>query len=224
MTGNKTAHGSSEYDANIDKTIPFYRAIHSEVLRIVQVYDPAPRKWLDAGCGTGSLVFAASERFPETEFRVCDPSREMLDLAMKKNEGRKVMSMGAFPSAEIPGEYDGSFDVITAIQAHHYLDRRGRAASTRRCYESLKGGGLYITFENTSPLTREGERLYKEYWKRFQIDAGKDEAAAQRHMDRYNVEYFPINVLEHLETLRSTGFAAVELFWYAYMQSGYLCI
>jgi tRNA (cmo5U34)-methyltransferase len=224
MNDNKTAHTACEYDEKIEMTIPFYRAIHSEVLRIVQVYDPAPRKWLDTGCGTGSLVFAASERFPETEFRVCDPSKEMLDLAMEKNEGRRVMSMGTFSSAEIPGEYDRSFDVITAIQAHHYQDKRGRAASTRRCYESLKSGGLYITFENTSPLTHEGERLYKEYWRRFQIDAGKDEAAAQRHMDRYNVEYFPINVLEHLETLRSTGFAAVELFWYAYMQSGYLCI
>jgi tRNA (cmo5U34)-methyltransferase len=224
MIDNMTAHMASEYDDNIEKTIPFYRAIHSEALRIVEVYNPAPRRWLDTGCGTGNLVAAAAERFPKTEFYLCDPSKEMLDLAMKKNEERGARSIGAFASSEIPAGYASSFDVITAIQAHHYQDKEGRAASTRRCYESLGSGGLFLTFENTSPLTEKGERLYKEYWKKFQIDAGKDEGAAQRHMDRYNVEYFPISVLEHIEALRSAGFAAVELFWYTYMQSGYLCI
>jgi tRNA (cmo5U34)-methyltransferase len=224
MIDNKTAHKASEYDASIEKTIPFYRAIHAEVLRVVEAYDPSPGAWLDTGCGTGSLVYASSNRFPETEFSLCDPSKEMLDIAIGKNSGRGVRGIGTFASADIPADYDGRFDVVTAIQAHHYASRSGREASTRRCRELLKEGGLFITFENTSPLTKEGEKLYKEYWRRFQVEAGKDEETARRHVDRYGVEFFPINTLEHIEGLRAAGFSVVELFWYSYMQSGYLCV
>jgi tRNA (cmo5U34)-methyltransferase len=224
MGDNKTAHMANEYDGSIGRTIPFYGLIHSEILRIVKIYNPMPRSWLDTGCGTGSLVYGASGQFPGTKFYACDPSREMLDIAIKKNEGKSLEVLGTMGSAEISGEYDDSFDVVTAVQAHHYQGRQGRKESTRRCYEILKGKGLFITFENTSPLTHEGERIYKEYWRRFQIDAGKSEQAAESHMARYGVEYFPINVLEHIESLRGAGFAAVELFWYSYMQSGYLCV
>ena len=83
---------------------------------------------------------------------------------------------------------------------------------------------MFITFENTSPFTKKGENLYKEYWKEFQIMAGKESEKAESHIQRYNVEYFPINVLEHVELLRETGFSMVEIFWYSYMQSGYVCI
>jgi tRNA (cmo5U34)-methyltransferase len=224
MSDNKTAHAASEYDASVEKTIPYYRAFHAETLRAVEAHDPSPRSWLDTGCGTGTLVRDASARFPDTEFFLSDPSAEMLGIAVAKNAGAKVRAIGAWPSEAIPAEYDGRFDVITAIQAHHYHDEDGRAAATRRCRDMLRPGGLFISFENTRPLTAEGEVLFKEYWKRFQVDAGKSEEAARRHMDRYGVEYFPITVPEHIECLRAAGFSTVELLWYSYMQSGYLCI
>jgi len=40
-------------------------------------------------------------------------------------------------------------------------------------------------------------------------------------MQRFDVEYFPINIEEHLKLLRKTGFRIVELFWYSYMQAGF---
>lgn len=224
MSDNKTAHAAGEYDAGIAKTIPYYQAFHAEALRVVEARDPSPRSWLDTGCGTGTLVREASARFPDTEFFLSDPSVEMLGIAVAKNEGARVRVLGAWPSERIPADHDGRFDVVTAIQAHHYLDRAGRVAATRRCRDLLRPGGIYIAFENTRPLTAEGEALFKEYWRRFQIHAGKSEEAVRKHMDRYGVEYFPITVPEHIEGLRAAGFSTVELLWYSYMQSGYLCI
>lgn len=224
MNDNKTAHMASDYDANIGKTIPFYATIHEEVLRMVAVCKPFPRSWLDTGCGTGSLALRAAEKFPGALLSICDPSEEMLDIAARKGAGGRIRTIGAFASSGIPSSFDGSFDVVTAVQAHHYQDRAGRAACTRRCFELLEEGGIYITFENTSTLTAEGEKLFREYWRRFQVEAGKDEETARRHVDRYGVEFFPISVPEHLESLKAAGFSTVELFWYAYMQSGYLCI
>ena len=170
------------------------------------------------------MAAAAAQRFPATSFSLCDPSREMLEIAAAKTAGLDARILGAYATADIPQAYDGSFDVVTAIQAHHYLDRRGRNSSSKRCFELLRSGGLYIVFENTAPLTDEGARILKDYWKAFQVESGKSEEEARAHLRRYGVEYFPITVPEQLAGLRSAGFSVVELFWYSYMQSGYFCV
>jgi len=46
----------------------------------------------------------------------------------------------------------------------------------------------------------------------------------ENHLKRFNVEYFPINIEEHLSLLRKSGFSVVEMFWYSYMQAGFYCI
>ena len=56
---------------------------------------------------------------------------------------------------------------ITAIQCHHYLSREGRAKASKVCYDLLSEGGVYITFENTRPLTDEGIAIGKRYWRNF---------------------------------------------------------
>ena len=99
-----------------------------------------------------------------------------------------------------------------------------RLAATRKCYELLKPGGLYITFENIRPLTAAGTEIGKTNWKNFQIAAGKTADEAENHIQRFGVEYFPITVEEHLALLRGCGFKVVELLWYSYMQAGFYCI
>jgi tRNA (cmo5U34)-methyltransferase len=223
MNDNKTAHSSSEYDANIEKSIPYYSSIHDEVISFVSIYSLSLSKWLDTGCGTGTFVEKARKIFTQTSFYVCDPSIEMLTMAKNKFKG-EVVSLGAIDTPSLDHSWDGQFDIITAIQCFHYLDKQGRADSIGRCFELLKKNGLFFTFENTRPLTAEGEEVFKAYWKEFQIRAGKSPDQAEAHIRRYDVEYFPITTLEHINLLKSTGFSIVELFWYSYMQSGYLCI
>jgi tRNA (cmo5U34)-methyltransferase len=61
-------------------------------------------------------------------------------------------------------------------------------------------------------------------WGRFQLDKGKDVAAVENHKKRFNNEYFPITIIEHLESLKEIGFKTVELFWFTYMQAGFYAI
>jgi tRNA (cmo5U34)-methyltransferase len=220
---NRSAHASSEYDSSIEKTIPYYSYIHEETLNVVRSINPSPGSWLDTGCGTGTLVMKAKERFAATAFYVCDPSPGMLGIAVNKLGGA-ASSLGAVDTLAIDGRWDNSFDVVTAIQCLHYLDLQGRSDAIRRCFDLLRAGGIFISFENTRPLTKEGTAIFLDYWKRFQIEAGKTSGQAESHIKRFGLEYFPITVAEHLALLRSTGFKVVELLWYSYMQSGYLCL
>lgn len=220
---NRSAHSSSEYDSSIEKTIPYYSSIHEETLNIVRSINPSPGSWLDIGCGTGTLVKKARARFPAASLYICDPSPEMLALAVAKL-GAAAYSLGAVDTLAIERRWDGSFDIVTAIQCLHYLDRQGRSDAVRRCFDLLKAGGIFISFENTRPLTKEGSAIFLDYWKRFQIEAGKTSDQAESHIKRFDQEYFPITVADHLALLKSTGFKVVELLWYSCMQSGYVCL
>lgn len=147
---------AAEYDANVRATIPNYDRLHSETVTLVSAIKPNPRTWLDTGCGTGTMVTKAMEFFKETEFMVADPSKAMLDIA----EGKLSASCGdririAAPiSTEDLAFPDGAFDVITAIQCHHYLDLETRKRATANCFRMLKHQGAYVFLRISGPVPK----------------------------------------------------------------------
>lgn len=224
---NYTPHPPEDYDANISRIIPYYVAIHQEIINFVKSLPSNPKVWLDTGCGTGSLVNKAIKEFPDTKFLLVDPSDGMLDQSRQKLSSHptgKHEFLKACATQEISQELKEKTDVITAIQCHHYLSREDRAKAIRVCYDLLQAGGVYITFENIRPLTEEGITVGKRYWGRFQSSSGRSEEEIKKHLERFDVEYFPITIEDHLKLLRETGFKTVELFWFSYMQAGFYCI
>jgi tRNA (cmo5U34)-methyltransferase len=226
-TKNYTPHPPEDYDANISSIIPYYSAFHQETINLVKSLPSNPIVWMDTGCGTGSLVNKAINEFPNTKFLLIDPSEGMLDQAKSKltiYPAEKLEFLSASTTQEFSQELKEKPDVITAVQCHHYLNSEGRKSATKMCYDLLKEGGIYITFENTRPLTEEGISVGKRYWGNFQLDYGRTKEEVQKHLDRFDIEYFPITIEEHLKLLRETGFITVELFWCSYMQAGFYCI
>ncbi|HVN96083.1 MAG TPA: class I SAM-dependent methyltransferase [Syntrophorhabdaceae bacterium] len=220
---NTTPHLAQQYDGQVRNTIPYYDEFHEETIRFVKATGAHPRLWLDTGCGTGLLVKRALSRFTKTTFVLADPSAEMIKQARKKLRNHEDSGRIKFlkPVATQDLKLDSQFDVITAIQSHHYLKKEEREHATRTCYDLLKRKGLFITFENVRPSSNEGIEAGKNYWSQFQLLRGKDARAVGKHMNRFDSEYFPIPVEEHLKLLKTCGFRTVELLWYSYMQAGF---
>lgn len=226
-TQNSTPHLPEDYDAQISGVLPYYLSFHQETIKLVKSLPSNPKIWMDTGCGTGSLVNKAIEEFPNTKFLLLDPSEGMLKQAKQKLSSYPAGSLEFLkvsPTQEFSQELEEKPDVITAIQCHHYLNLEGRARATGICYNLLRDGGIYITFENIRPLTEEGVVVGKRYWGNFQSAYGRNEEEIEKHLKRFGTEYFPITVEQHLKLLRDTGFKTVELFWYSYMQAGFYCI
>lgn len=224
---NATPHLPEDYDARISGVLPYYSSFHQETINFVKSFPSSPKVWIDTGCGTGSLVNKAIEEFPDTKFLLLDPSEGMLDQAKGKLSSypaTRLEFLRASPTQKFTQKLEEKPDVITAIQCHHYLSREARTKATKVCHDLLKEGGVYITFENIRPLTEEGISIGKRYWSDFQLTHGRSEEEIKDHLERFDTEYFPITVEEHLELLRKTGFKTVELFWYSYMQAGFYCI
>ena len=221
---NLTSHLSKEYDSQIGNTIPHYDLFHEEILNLIESMDIKPNSWLDTGCGTGNLVEKALQKFPDTVFIMADPSVDMLKNAKEKlvEYTGRIKFLEPIPSQTI--SLSNPADVITAIQSHHYLSENERYKAVKSCYDNLNENGIYVSFENIRPLTEEGTEIGKKYWKTFQISKGKAFEEAQNHIKRFDVEYFPITIEEHLSLLREAGFSVVEMFWYSYMQAGFYCI
>jgi len=227
MSNNSTPHKASDYDREIFRTIPYYQSFHEQTIDLVRTVRPDVATWLDTGCGTGLLAEMAMPFFPETRFILTDPSQAMLDCArdrLARIPPGLVHFLEPLKSEELSSERCDTPQVISAIQCHHYGGADARRTATRACYGLLGTGGLYITFENIRPATARGIEIGLERWLAFQIEAGRPPEAVADHRLRFDRNYFPITIAEHLELLWNAGFATAEVFWLSQMQAGFYAI
>lgn len=218
---NTTSHKAEKYDSEIEQTLPFYSEFHAQTLDLIRTFKFEAPTWLDTGCGTGSLVAKAvnADGFEGFQFTLCDPAEKMLDIAKKRFEcQQQAVSFRICDSQSLP--YRDEFSVVTAIQAHHYLQADERLLATEKCFEALRVGGIYVTFENYAPNSEQAKNIALQRWGNYQARSGKTAAEIDAHIKRYGANYFPITIAEHLRLLERCGFHTFEVFWLSYMQAG----
>jgi tRNA (cmo5U34)-methyltransferase len=224
---NTSPYDASEYAKGIRATVPHYDAFHSEIIALVKALKPDVQVWLDTGCGDGALIEKAVAQLPRTQFLLADPAPTMLSEAMKRLSDvppARLTVIGTVGTQDLP--YDSEFrpEVITAVMSHHYFDREQRREATKRCFDLLADGGIYITFESIHPGTEYGLEAGFKRWIQFQVSRGRDAGAAGEHTRRFNKSYFPITANEHLSLMTECGFRPGEMFWLSYMQGGFYAV
>lgn len=210
-----------DYEVQIRKTLPFYEEMYQQIISIVKSLNKTSIHWLDIGCGTGKMARTALECLEDRiqKMLLVDTDNDMLKQAKEFCQDERV---GFLQSDVRELSCQSEYDVVTSVQVFHYLKGQERVRALRRCYDSLKQGGVYLTFDNFAPDTEEGKVLSLDRWKRFQMENGKSEEEATAHMERYDKAYFPITIQEQMQLLKNCGFRMVELFWVSYMQAGIL--
>ena len=121
-------------------------------------------------------------------------------------------------------QFDNEFDVVTAIQCHHYLSAGGRENAVRACYKALKESGVFIVFENIKMETDTADGIALKRWKTFLEEHGNSPEDVKMHIERRGVEVFPITIAQHIELLKKCGFRSVNVLWTAYLQAGFWAI
>ncbi len=223
MSDNSTAHSASDYEREVRVTVPFHATILDQALDTAFAFIPNPTRWLDTGCGPGRLVALARKLDPEATFVLADPSEAMLDLARAHNPGLPASAFVAASSDALPDL--APFEIITAIQCHHYYeDPGGRERALRRCRALLAPGGAMVIFENVRAETELGHALQRRRWAAWQRAQGRDQATVEMQIAREGTKFFPIKVSEHLALLGQLGFAVVEQIYRAYGQAGFVAI
>ena len=214
---NKSAYNSEIYDDHIINVLPYYREYFEQIIDLVKAMGIRNPDWLDTGCGTGTMALRVMESMNGVEFTLCDPSPKMLSEAKMKLAGREVRYINV-SSQELP--FESEYDVVTAVQCHHYLDRDGRKEAVGKCYQALRDGGVFITFENIKMSSDESDAIALSRWEQFLTDHGNSEEDVRMHIKRRDVEVFPITIEEHIKLLRECGFRSADLLWTSYLQAG----
>ena len=222
---NKSAFNVSQYDDNVRKVIPFYDEIYNQIFDVIRTYyaqhEEKTFSILDTGCGSGTFAVRAYEELKISEMVLCDPSEKMLSDAHNKLRDKDCIYR-CIGSENL--DYTEKFDIVVAIQSHHYFNREMRERAVTNCFRALKSGGIFIYTENTAPFSETGKSIILKRVENFGINAGRSCEEVRSHSARYNVEYFPLNIAEHLGLLGKTGFETAEIFWHSYMQSGFYAI
>lgn len=219
---NKSAFNVSMYDENVRKVIPFYDEIYEQIFSLIKAYFSNKQiSVLDSGCGTGTFGLNVCKKLNVSELILCDPSEKMLEDAKRKLEGYPCEFIKA-GSEEL--DFENRFDLVTAIQSHHYFKEAERNNAIKNCFRALKHGGLFICFENTAPFSDAGREIMLRRVEEYGLRAGRTFKEVKSHSARYGQEFFPITVSRHLELLHESGFETAELLWHSYMQSGFYAI
>lgn len=222
MRDNASAYNSNIYDGHIGAVLPYYREYHSQVIDLVRMMGLQNPDWLDTGCGTGTLAAKALETIPGVRFTLCDPSEQMLEEAKRKLNGKEKIRFIQMASQDLT--FQNEFDVVTAIQSHHYFKPAERAGAVRNCYRALRKSGVFITFENIRMSTDESDAIALKRWAGFLAEHGNSPEDVEMHIKRRGVEVFPITVEEHIRLLKDCGFTSVNLLWASYLQAGFWAI
>lgn len=219
MNDNKSAYYSAEYDEEIRKSLPYYDEFHKQAIDSVRAAGLPRIKWLDTGCGTGKTALTAYSSLKDFDisFTLCDISEKMIEIAKKNLAGREI-TFRNIPSQEL--DYCEEFDIVTAIQCHHYLNKEERKAAVMKCYNALKRNGIFITFENIFFDDKNMDLMALKKWEGYMLSMGKTAEETKKHLERRNTEYFPITIPEHLCLLKDCGFKSAELLWLSNMQAG----
>ena len=221
MKDNKSAYNSSIYDEHITNVLPYYKEYHNQALDVVRAMGIDSPVWLDTGCGTGTLAMRILETYPGANLTLCDPSEKMLDIAKTKLSGNDIRFFN-LSSEQLP--FENEFDVVTAIQCHHYLSAEGRENAVKACYKALKEDGVFITFENIKMETDAADVIALKRWQTFLEEHGNSPEDVKMHIERRGVEVFPITIAQHLELLKKCGFRSVNVLWTSYLQAGFWAI
>ncbi len=210
----------SDFDRYIQTTLPYVHDFYQQTLSMIREYGNTEGKLLDLGCGTGMLEKLLRDAFPNISLEGIDPSPEMLHIAEQKQIADVVFRPGTSQELQAEKEYD----IITAIEVHHFLQPSERKQVVANIYRALNDGGIYICFENIIPADEDLKEHELNRWQGFQTAAGKTEEEAILHRKRCGIFYFPITVEEHIGLLKDAGFRNVYVFWRSYMQMGIMGI
>jgi tRNA (cmo5U34)-methyltransferase len=205
------------FERSVHYTITGYDRLQPTVIDTALSKVSDPKIWLDAGCGTGTLVKMALERSPKTQFVLADPGAPMLDQAKRLLHSDPHCSFVQRPTDAL-NFGDGTLDVITAILSNHYYPRDDHEKAVRNCFRMLRKGGVFVYVEHIDP--KDGD--YAE-WRENQLK-GKSEEEVDAFFARLNKEFFVLPIDDHIDLLNRVGFSSFEVFWRTCGDIGFVAV
>ncbi len=107
---------------------------------------------MDVGSGSGTVLAQFAVEFPACQVTGIEPLPYFVESSRQLLRERGVE--GRVRIEPVGGEqmnFDQEFDLITMVQVFHELPDRAKTDILRRCWQSLKSGGVLLLVDRCSP-------------------------------------------------------------------------
>lgn len=151
---------SAGYDAGLFKAIAaveplsfWFRARNRLVVSTLRRHFPEAKSLLEVGSGTGFVLSAIHEAFPETRLTGTELFEEGLEIARRRLPGVELLRLDA---ERLP--YEAEFDVVGAFDVLEHL-REDEAALAGMCRALRPEGGLLLLVPQHPRLWSEADEV-----------------------------------------------------------------
>lgn len=219
-----------------DWYIPHRRERFELMMGLIASTQKEVRGVLDLGCGTGSLMLAVLEKFPDAYVFGIDFDPTLLPLAEKrlfKFRERIRLILADLRDESWPRTVPGEVNAVVSATALHWLSPEQLSRLYSRIGKILQPGGIFLNADHvcsSNPKIQTGwkehreqmrkelksdraddwEGFWKDYEQALQIDIqglrGKLEQPWEGSERGFPLEW-------HFEKLRASGFEAIDCFW-----------
>ncbi len=198
---------SGEYDKAIATLIPHYTELIDAAAAVVDMIARITPDVVDLGTGSGALLQRILKVRPKARLIGVDADATMLDAATERL-GKKVRIIEEdFERILIP-----RCDVVSASFSLHHIPTGGRkAALYKRCFASLRPGGMLVSADCYLAVDSKVRQRNREAW----LDHLKRKYTprkAQNFLKTWAKEDVYFTLDREIELLRDAGFS-VEVTW-----------
>jgi tRNA (cmo5U34)-methyltransferase len=196
-----------EYDKLIATLIPHYKRLIDAAAEAVDTIARNAPAVVDLGTGSGTLAHRILRARPKARLIGIDSDAMMLATASRRLRGNIQTIEENFERAAIP-----RCDVVSAsFSLHHIPTGRRKAAVYKRCFQSLRPGGMFVSADcylASSAIIRKRNR---ESWL-LHLQQFYSRKKAEHFMRTWAKEDVYFTLDREIELLKDAGFG-VEVTW-----------
>jgi tRNA (cmo5U34)-methyltransferase len=204
-----------EFDGIITRLIPGYAQMIEALVAAIPFEVSTPLRFIDLGCGTGTVAEFVLDRFPNAQATCLDLAENMITMAQTKlmRHRRVNYVVGDFDSLECDGQYDA---VLSSLALHHLVAEDDKRRFYDRIFKALRSGGVFYNADVVLGSSDLLQALYMQRWCAFmRLNVPQEEIEA-KWIPKYEAEDRPAKLTDHLAWLVESGFSEVDVIWKRY--------
>lgn len=196
-----------EYDKLIATLIPYYTGLIDAAADAVDTLARTSPAVVDLGTGSGALAQRILRVRPKARLIGIDTDASMLSAASRRLRGKIQAIEDNFEQIRIP-----RCDVVSASFAlHHIPTGRRKAAVYKRCFQSLRPGGMFVSADCYLASSAVVRKRNRETWLNH-LQRSYPRKKAENFLKTWAKEDVYFSLDREIELLREAGFG-VEVTW-----------